>query len=105
MLRYYVSYDSDLDSGDNLLGTDTVRSLEPGESDPESLRVSAPSSVGNYFFGACAVPVPNETDEYNNCNGVWVDVTRDGESSHGAIALRDAGRCRLRFVHFAASHQ
>ena len=93
VLRYYVSSNSSIDSGDELLGTDSVRSLDPGETDGESIRVSAPSRVGNYFFGACVVSVPGETVEYNNCDGTWVDVTRDGENSHGAIALRNAGGC------------
>ena len=69
ILRYYRSTDSSISAGsDTEVGSDTVNSLQPSETDPESAPVSAPAAPGQYYYGACVVPVPSESNTGNNCS-------------------------------------
>ena len=57
------------------LGTDTVPRLEAGWSSNQSLEVTAPSSVGAYYYDACVDAVANESNADNNCShGLEVHV-------------------------------
>ncbi|MCP4000189.1 MAG: hypothetical protein GY727_04680, partial [Gammaproteobacteria bacterium] len=75
-LRYYLSSNSTISSGDTLLDTDAVSALAAGGSSPESVAVNAPSSDGTYYVGACVDSVTGETSTGNNCStGVQLTVT------------------------------
>ena len=93
-LRYYRSDDATIDATDTQVGTDAVSSLaaidalisgprsRPAASGTsrKSVRVSAPSSPGTYYYGACADPVPGEANTENNCStGVYVRVVPSGD--------------------------
>ena len=85
MLRYYRSTDSTVSSSDTVVGTDRVSALAAGASGAESVSLTAPSSAGTYYYGACVEPVAEESDTGNNCsNGVRVTVESGGG---GADAL------------------
>ena len=82
-LRYYRSADAIISSEDEEVGTDPVRPLNPGNTDPrnefaesrEEIDLNAPGSRGTYYYGACVVAVGAETDTDNNCSSaVSVDV-------------------------------
>lgn len=74
-LTYYRSTDSTIDIGDDEEGSDSVSDLAPRRSDDESIRVTAPTDPGTYYYGACVQPVSNEDDTTNNCSeGVKVTV-------------------------------
>ena len=74
-LRYYRSSDASISSGDTQVGTDSVGVLSAGGTSPESINLSAPSSAGNYYYGACADGIAGETDTSNNCSfGVQATV-------------------------------
>ena len=65
-LRYYYYRSSSLDWV--VLGTASVGSLSPSSSSPESIRLTAPSSAGTYFFNVCVASVAGERNT-SNCSG------------------------------------
>ena len=74
-LRYYRSTDSTITSGDTEVGTDSVSSLDPSESSPQTISLSAPSTLGTYYYGACVDAVDGEANTSNDCSdGVKVTV-------------------------------
>ena len=77
-LRYYRSSNSTISSSDTVVGTDAVGALSASRTSAESISLTAPSSAGTYYYGACVDEVPGESDTGNNCSsGVRVTV-RDG---------------------------
>ncbi|MCY3817914.1 MAG: hypothetical protein OXH52_00925 [Gammaproteobacteria bacterium] len=78
-LRYYRSANSTISTGDTAVGTDSVVSLAASATSAESIRLTAPSSAGTYYYGACVDSVSGESDTGNNCSdGVKVEVSDDG---------------------------
>ena len=78
-LRYYRSSDGTVSSDDTEVGTDVVGILQPGADGGESIRLTAPSSAGTYYYGACVDAVDGESDTANNCSdGVEVEVSEGG---------------------------
>lgn len=82
-LRYYRSADAVISTEDTEVGTDPVRSLNPGNTVPrnefaesrEEIELNAPGATGTYYYGACVVAVGTETATDNNCSsGVRVRV-------------------------------
>ena len=73
-LRYYRSTDSTITTGDTEVGTDLVFRLDASESGDESISLTAPSTPGTYYYGACVDVVTGESDTTNNCS-VAVTVT------------------------------
>ncbi len=81
-LRYYRSLDSTISSTDTAVGTDTVRGLAASGTSAESIGLTAPSSTGTYYYGACVDAVTDESDTNNNCfTGVRVTVSGGGGGS------------------------
>ena len=68
MLRYYRSGDSTITTGDTEVGTDYVYRPDAGESGDESVSLTAPSTPGTYYYGACVDSVSGESDTQNNCS-------------------------------------
>ena len=75
-LRYYRSADATITTGDTQVGTDAVGTLAASGTSAESIDLTAPSSAGTYYYGACVNSVTGESDTSNNCSSsVQVDVT------------------------------
>ena len=92
-LHYYRSSDATISTTDTRVGTDAVRGLDPSATSPESISLTAPSSAGTYYYGACVDSVPEESDTGNNCSsGVRVTVTTSA-TRWGAIAAGWSGYC------------
>ena len=73
-LTYYRSEDATIGTNDESVGTESVKSLDRGESDEESQRITAASEARAYYYGAC-VEVESDADPTNNCSaGVLVTV-------------------------------
>ena len=74
-LTYYRSDDATITRGDDPVGSESVKSLDRGESDEESQRITAATEAGaNNYYGACVVVV-GDADTTNNCSaGVLVTV-------------------------------
>ena len=67
-LRYYRSSDATVSGADTQVATDPVTSLGTAGSSPESATLTAPSTSGIYYYGACVDAVPDEYDTTNNCS-------------------------------------
>ena len=74
-LRYYRSTDATITTADTEVGTDEVGALWRLGSANESVELTAPSTVGTYYYGACVDAVADESDTTDNCSAsVEVDV-------------------------------
>ena len=73
-LRYYRSSDATVSTSDTEVGTDPVSTLSASRTGSESIFLSAPSSAGTYYYGACVESVSDESDTGNNCSSA-VTVT------------------------------
>ena len=67
-LRYYRSSDSTISSVDTEVGTDSIGTLGPSGTEAESISLTAPSTAGTYYYGACVDSVTGESDTNNNCS-------------------------------------
>ena len=75
-LRYYRSTNATISTSDTAVGTDAVGALAASRTSAESISLTAPSSAGTYYYGACVDSVAGESDTDNNCSdGVRVSVT------------------------------
>ena len=88
-LRYYRSTDSMISSSDTQIGTDAVGALAASGSGAESISLTAPSTAGTYYYGACVDAVTDESDTTNNCSSS-VAIAVEEESS-GQPDLRIVG--------------
>ena len=67
-LRYYRSSDAEITSSDAEVGTDAVAELAASGTNNQSVSLTAPSTAGTYYYGACADAVEGESDTANNCS-------------------------------------
>ena len=67
-LRYYRSTDATITTGDTEVDTDVVSALAASATSDESIDLTAPSSPGTYYYGACVDDVTGESDTSNNCS-------------------------------------
>ena len=86
-LRYYRSSDATISTSDTAVGTDAVAGLAASGTSRESVSLTAPSTAGTYYYGACADTVSGEVNTRNNCStGVRVIVQgSSGEAVVGTI--------------------
>ena len=73
-LSVYRSEDATVTTADQEVGAATVAELAASQSMVASVELSAPSSSGTYYYGACVHPVAEESDTANNCSAA-VPVT------------------------------
>ena len=52
-LRYYRSTDATITTSDIAVGTDPVGALSPAGTSAQSISLTAPSTAGTYYYGAC----------------------------------------------------
>ena len=67
-LRYYRSTDATITTSDTAVGTVAVGALAASGSASASVTLSAPSTPGAYYYGACVDAVTGESDTTNNCS-------------------------------------
>ena len=67
-LRYYRSTDATISSSDTQVGTDAVWALAASGTSAESISLTAPSTAGTYYYGACVDAVTDESDTTDNCS-------------------------------------
>ena len=67
-LRYYRSTDATITTSDLEVGTDAIAGLAALGSAGASVELTAPSTPGPYYYGACADAVTDESDTTNNCS-------------------------------------
>ena len=73
-LRYYRSTDAEISSFDAELGADAVAELAASGTSSQSASLTAPTTAGTYYYGACVDAVEGETDTANNCSAA-VQIT------------------------------
>ncbi len=82
-LRYYRSTNATISRSGTQVGTDSVTGLSASGTSAQSISLTAPSSAGTYYYGACVDSVTGESDTGNNCStGVRVAVS-SGETGGG----------------------
>jgi len=87
-LRYYRSDDSIISTGDMQISTDIVPALPANGTSMQSAIVTAPTSTGTYWIGACIGVVSGESDIGNNCSqGVRIAVDNDMEDDFWILFL------------------
>ena len=67
-VRYYRSTDATITTSDTAVGTDEVNTLFPPGSYGATIKLTAPSTPGSYYYGGCVDAVPRESDTNNNCS-------------------------------------
>ena len=67
-LRYYRSPNGPITTSDAQEGTDDVGVLSASATSEQSISLTAPSSPGVYYYGACVEAVTDESDTTNNCS-------------------------------------
>ena len=89
-LRYYRSSDKAISTSDTQVGTDSVSGLSASGASSESIRLTAPSSAGIYYYGACVDAVPGEPEIANNCSSA-VRATVTAPSGDEGVLLQFRG--------------
>ena len=82
-LRYYRSTDATITTSDTAVGTDDVGALSASGTSDESISLTAPSTAGAYYYGACVDTVADESDTTDNCSTA-VQVDAGTSSTNGA---------------------
>ena len=86
ILRYYRSTDPEISGTDTQIGLSAIPELEAGDSFPASAELSAPTSQGQYWIGACVDPVAGEADIGNNCSqGVGISISSGAQSRSSTL--------------------
>ena len=67
-VRYLRSTDGTITPSDTLEGTDAVRALGYLQNYAATIRLTAPSTAGTYYYGACVDAVSGESSTTNNCS-------------------------------------
>ena len=88
-LRYYRSTDSHISTSDTQVDTDSVTSLDPNESDEEWDSLTAPSTPGTYYYGACVDSVTDESNTSNNCSTA-IRITVQGTQPPPGLGIGDS---------------
>ena len=86
-LRFYRSTDATVSTSDTEVGSNAVGALAAAATGAESIDLTAPSSAGTYYYGACVESVSGESDTQNNCSSaVAVTVAAAPETPAAAGA-------------------
>ena len=86
-LRFYRSTDGTVSTSDTEVGSNAVGALAAAATGAESIDLTAPSSAGTYYYGACVESVGGESDTQNNCSSaVAVTVAAAPETPAAAGA-------------------
>ena len=86
-LRWYRSSNRTISTRDTQVGTSEVGGLAAAGTSAESIRLTAPSAEGSYYYGACVASVTGESNSRNNCSGSTAQTVRDDST---AVTIPDA---------------
>ncbi len=75
-LAYYRSPDARISRSDTKVGGRSVSRLDTGKTDTESIKLTAPTEPGVYYYGACLSKVTNESNSNNNCSAAVAITVR-----------------------------
>ena len=95
-LRYHRSADGTITTTDAQVGTDAVDALAASGTSAESIALTAPTTAGTYYYGACADAVAEETNTSNNCSAaVAVKVTEPPRPPDLVVTAASASEAEL----------
>ena len=95
-LRYYRSTNATISTQDTQVGTDPVGALAASRTSAESIPLTAPSSEGTYYYGACVAGVSGESNTRNNCSSsVRVTVTPSSVSQAWKLYWAEGGSIKI----------
>jgi hypothetical protein len=100
-LRYYRSSNSTISTSDRQVGTDSVGALSASRTSAESISLTAPSSAGTYYYGACVDSVSGESVTNNNCSSAVRIIVEESAPPPGDSycrnnsVVRPGGRCDI----------
>ena len=77
-ITFYRSTDATIDTSDTAIGHFTVPALSVGEDADGSITSTAPTTPGDYYFGACIPSDSSESNEGNNCMASAAVTVIDG---------------------------
>ena len=77
-LRYYRSTDETIGSSDTAVGTAEVEALAASEGSTKSISLTAPSTAGTYYYGACVDAAPGDSDTTDDCSSAVPVRVRQG---------------------------
>ena len=81
-VRFYRSTDATISTSDVPVGTEPVPALGHLQGRGSAISITAPSTAGTYYYGACVDAVPGESDTTNNCSvSASVQHVDDGDDS------------------------
>ena len=87
-LRYFQSTDSTITTSDTEVGMASVNGLSASGSSSETISLTAPSTAGTYYYGACVDAVSGESDTGNNCStAVAVTVGAAAQPTDGPFTI------------------
>ena len=81
-LNYYRSSNETIRDNDTKVGSDTISKLDTGETGDEWIRLTAPTTPGVYYYGAC-VDLRYERETGNNCSSAVAITVRDLSPQRG----------------------
>ena len=91
-LRYYRSADPEISTSDTPQGTEPVAGIVASGTHGGSIGLTAPSSAGTYYYGACVDAVPGEADTGNNCSAAVAITVGVGGAAQVFDLHEDNGR-------------
>ena len=80
-LRFYRSTDQTITTADMEVGSDDVPALAPSGTSVQSASLTAPSTAGTYYYGACVDAAPGDSDTTNDCSSAVSVRVREGHPS------------------------
>ena len=86
-LRYYRSTDATITVSDTEEATGTVAGLPASLSYVVSAELTAPTTPGTYYYGACVDAVADESDTTNNCSSSVQITAQSGQPQRAAADL------------------
>ena len=93
-LRFYRSTNQTIETTDTSVGSVAVGALAAsGGSGTKTLSLTAPSTGGTYYYGACVDAVAGESDTTDNCTQS-ITVTVDGPAPDLVVLTPNAGEVR-----------
>ena len=81
-IRYYLSTDATISGSDTEVGTDAVGALAAAGTSDQSISLTAPSTAGAYYYGACVDAVTGESDTTDNCSASVKVAVKDSTTTH-----------------------
>ena len=90
-LRFYQSFDDIITTSDIEVGTAAVSSLASIGTSEASITLTAPVSLGTYYYGACIDPVADEARTDNNCSTAATLTVSTSPPVHMYWTIAEAG--------------